>query len=146
MFVLTHVVACIVDAICQGSFVECTAPPPLLPSPSGNLTVLVRLLMLTPIAASEDLWRGIGGPAVIEVSGMAVTPLDITSVYVLGLVNSSAAINGTNNRLRRVTAYDDDWRAGVYGDKFMFTYTRAGELCGCDLNPMTTCDACGTCP
>jgi hypothetical protein len=111
---------------------------------TGNLTVLLRLLMLTPIAAPSDQWQGIGFSALDVEAGLAVTPLDVTSVYAINLINASAVVNGTAQRLRRVEVVNGQWRDGVYGDKFMFTYTSAGEVCGCDLGAGTSCDACGT--
>ena len=134
---------CVSTWLLQGRYIECAAPQPLAPLTSSNMTVLLRLLLLSPVAAPGDQWRGIGYPAINIHDNMAVTVVDVTSVYDIDLVVGSNSSTSSTRRLRRAAVASGDWRPMVYGDKFMFTYTVNGERCGCDVDSTSTCDGCG---
>ena len=123
----------------QGPVLLCTAPTPML-TPTSNLTVLLRLLFLTPVADATARWRGIGYPASHIENGVAVNVLDVSAMYSVDIVNRTTP--ASTSRLRRA-AGTGAWRSYVYADKLMFTYTVNGETCGCDVDSLTTCDACG---
>jgi hypothetical protein len=75
--------------------------------------------------------------------GMAVTTLDISSVYPVTLLNSSAGTNATGHSRLRRAAVAGNWRSAVYGSKLMYTYVPSGQTCGCDIAVSTECDSCG---
>ena len=130
--------------VLQGSYLDCAAPA-LPQSASGrNVTVLLQLLLQTPVAAAVDAWKGIGNPAVSIVGGQALTTLDVSVVYPYSAINGSSRTATSQQQLRRESVSTTNWRSTVYGDKLMFTYTVNGERCGCDMEPSTVCDACGT--
>ena len=142
-FILDGSPPCVSTWLLQGRYIECAAPQPLAPLTSSNMTVLLRLLLLSPVAAPGDQWRGIGYPAINIHDNMAVTVVDVTSVYDIDLVVGSNSSTSSTRRLRRAAVASGDWRPMVYGDKFMFTYTVNGERCGCDVDSTSTCDGCG---
>jgi hypothetical protein len=131
-------------SLLQGSYTDCVAPSQPFWNPSTatkNLTVLVQVLVLTPLVGDDT--AGIGPPSIQVMEGMAVTTLDISSVYPVTLLNSSAGTNATGHSRLRRAAVAGNWRSAVYGSKLMYTYVPSGQTCGCDIAVSTECDSCG---
>jgi hypothetical protein len=137
----------------QGSYIQCTAPPQSAwnASASINYTVSLRLFLQTPIfnATLMPSGRGIGNAAssILDVEHAVITPLAVSSVYAVGLLNRSGLTMDTHT-LRRASTVptglgSSSWRSTVYGDSFMFTYTSGGAACGCDVDANSKCDVCG---
>ena len=131
-----------------GAFITCTAPPQSVFSadPSSDLTLKVDLLMATPVAPGTGPGRGVGSRAQFVDGGTAYTSMDVRSVLAEDLVTGyNGSTLAPSRRLRAARSLQSDPTVAVLQTDLLFTYTSSGAVCGCEVDAVTECDACGAC-